>query len=85
MTGEHGHRNDITNGQLINRHADRPYVFYFFPTAFFKNNFMPARKRHIGSCPNRTSQHTGKIQRAIFCPGTKDRLAYENLYQKYGL
>ena len=31
MTGEHEYRNDITTGQHLTRHADRPYVFYFFP------------------------------------------------------
>ena len=35
MTGDQRHRNDITNGQHLNRHADRPYVFYLFPTAHF--------------------------------------------------
>ena len=33
MTGDQKHRNDITNGQHLNRHADQPDVFYFFPTA----------------------------------------------------
>ena len=37
------------------------------------SNFMPTRKWHIDFCPNRTSRHTSKIQRVIFCPRTKDR------------
>jgi hypothetical protein len=40
LTGDQRHRNDITNGQHLNRHADRPYVFYFFPTAHFLKTIL---------------------------------------------
>lgn len=40
MTGDQRHRNDITNGQHLNRHADRPYVFYFFPIAHFLKTIL---------------------------------------------
>jgi hypothetical protein len=49
LTGDQRHRNDIETGQLLNRHADRPYFFYFFPTAhFLKNNFsQPHGQAHL--------------------------------------
>lgn len=40
MTGENRHRNDITNGQQLTIHADRPYVFYFFSTAHFLKTIL---------------------------------------------
>ena len=40
MTGDQRQRNDITNGQKLTRHADRPSVFYFFPTAHFFKPFL---------------------------------------------
>ena len=43
MTGDQRHRNDIINGQQLNRHADRPYVFYFFPTAHFLKTILASR------------------------------------------
>jgi hypothetical protein len=40
LTGDQRHRNDITNGQHLNRHADRPYIFYFFPIAHFLKTIL---------------------------------------------
>lgn len=40
MTGDQRRRNDITNGQQLTRHADRPNVFYFFPTAHFLKTIL---------------------------------------------
>ncbi|MBD3749519.1 MAG: DUF1524 domain-containing protein [Sphingobacteriales bacterium] len=61
--GEQRHRNDNTNGQLLNRHADRPYVFYFFPTAHFLKTILshPARGTFYFAHPHqahRTRQMT---------------------------
>jgi hypothetical protein len=33
----------ITNGQRATRHADRPYVFYFFATAHFLKTILASR------------------------------------------
>lgn len=35
MTRDQRHRNDITMGQRLSRHAILHYGFYFFPTAHF--------------------------------------------------
>jgi hypothetical protein len=41
LTGEQRQRNDIINGQQqLIRHADRPSVFYFFPTAHFLKTIL---------------------------------------------
>ena len=80
MTGDQRHRNDITNGQHLNRHADRPYVFYFFPTAqkilkygVFTNTIKNTSdvskfsQRTIGTFASRTSQHTDpSLQKSQF-------------------
>jgi len=55
LTGDQRHRNDITNGQHLNRHADRPYVFYFFSTA---QKILKFSQRTIGTFASRTSQRT---------------------------
>jgi hypothetical protein len=40
VTGDQRHTIDIINGQQLNRHTDRPYVFYFFPTAHFLKTIL---------------------------------------------
>lgn len=78
MTGKHRHRNDITNEQHLNRHADRPYVFYFFPTAqkilkygvftnTIKNNSDVSKynQRTIGTFASRTRQLTTAKQSRV--------------------
>ena len=64
MTGDQRHRNDIIDGQHLNRHADRPYVFYFFPTAQKNLKFS---QRTIGTFASRTSQRTNpSLQKSQF-------------------
>lgn len=73
MTGDQRHRNNITNGQHLNRHADRPYVFYFFSTAqkilnyrvitnTFKNNSDVSKfsQRTIGTFASRIPLQAGQ-------------------------
>jgi len=43
LTGDQRQRNDITNGQQLIRHADRPSVFLFFPTVLFLNSILAHR------------------------------------------
>lgn len=48
MTGDQKHRNDIINGQQLNRHADRPYVIYFFRPRFLKTIFSQPASGSFG-------------------------------------
>ena len=63
----------ITNGQRATRHADRPYVFYFFANAhFLKTIFSLPHKWHIWFCPtHKPTLH--KTKRAIFCQHTRTK------------
>ena len=48
MTGDRRHRNDITNGQRLSRHADQRYVFYFFPHPHFLKTILDhAQTAHL--------------------------------------
>jgi len=51
LTGDQRQRNDITNGQQLIRHADRPSVFYFSPLHFFLNSIL-AHPANGTTCPD---------------------------------
>ena len=67
MTGDQIQRNDITNGQQLTRHADRPNVFYFFPTAHFLKTILASRTvKHIWFF--QTQKPTLKNQKSLPLP-----------------
>jgi len=64
LTGDQKHTDHIAKGQFLNRHADQPYVFYFFPTAQKKLKFC---QRTIGTFASRKSRHTNpSLQKSQF-------------------
>lgn len=67
MTGDQRHRNDITNGQHLNRHADRPYVFYFFPTAHFLKTILASPQVAHLALPLPQSQPFAKPKEPLLC------------------
>ena len=46
LKSEQGHKKYVTIGQQINRHADRPNVFSFFPTALFLKPIWDTKPTH---------------------------------------
>ena len=63
MTGDQ-HIEHIQSGQRVIRHSNRPYVFYFFPTAQKKLKFC---QHTIGTFASRTSRHTNpSLQKSQF-------------------
>lgn len=67
MTSDQRQRNDITNGQQLTRHADRPEVFYFFATAHFLKTILASRTvKHIWFFP--TLNPTLKNQKSLPFP-----------------
>lgn len=43
MTGAQKHTDHIATGQLVSRHSNRPYVFYFFPQRTFLKAILASR------------------------------------------
>ncbi|MDX1905315.1 MAG: hypothetical protein SFU27_14300, partial [Thermonemataceae bacterium] len=74
LTGDRRTGNDIQNGQRVSRHSLSTLLYFLFspPHIFFNSILLPPHKRHIGFCPNRTSQGTDKSQRAVFCQRTSE-------------
>ena len=75
-------------GQMNHQTADpKAYasVFLFFPTAHFFNSIYQRTNGTLDLAPTAQANTQAKSKEPFFCPRTKDRLAYENLYQKYGL
>jgi len=53
LTDDQIHRNNISNGEQLNRHNDRLYDFYFFYTA---QNILKFSHSTIGTFASHTSQ-----------------------------
>jgi len=43
LTGDQGHRNDITNGQRVSRHSLPTLCFLFFPLRTFLKTILASR------------------------------------------
>ena len=78
MTGDQRHRNDITNGQHLNRHADRPYVFYFFPTAHFLKIILASRTNGTFGFARHTSRPFAKPKEPFFANADKQIIKLDN-------
>lgn len=75
MTGDQRHRNDIIKRQLLNRQADRPYVFYFFPTAHFLKTILASRTNGTFGFARHTSRPFAKPKEPFFANApTKNRI-----------
>jgi hypothetical protein len=75
LTGDQRHRNDITNGQQLTRHADRPYVFYFFPTAHFLKTILASRTNGTFGFTRHKSRPFAKPKEPFFANApTKNRI-----------
>jgi len=71
LTSKQRHRNNITNGQHLNRHADRPYVFYFFSSAhFFKTILSQPTNGTFGFAPT-CKAVPSHSQKSYFLPTPK--------------
>jgi hypothetical protein len=80
LTGDQRHRNDIATGQLLNRHADRPYVFYFFSTAHFLKTILASRTvKHIWFFP--THKPMQKNQKSLPLPTHDNTVDIYTIYQ----
>jgi hypothetical protein len=77
LTGDQGHRKDITNGQRVSRHSLPSLCFLFFPhRTFFKNNFSQPANGTFGFA-RQTMPSLRKTKRAIFCHRTlRDNVLY---------
>jgi hypothetical protein len=71
LTGDQRHREDIKNGQLENRYADRPYVFYFFSTAHFLKTILASRTNGTLGFARNTSQRFAKPKEPLFTNATR--------------
>jgi hypothetical protein len=75
LTGAQRHRNDIINGQHLNRHADRPYVYYFFPTAHFLKTILASRTNGTFGFARHTRRPFAKPKEPFFANApTKNRI-----------
>jgi len=72
LTGENRHRKDITNGQQLTRHADRPYVFYFSPKAHFLKTILSHPASGTFGFAQLTKPTLRKAKRVTFLPTQKD-------------
>ncbi len=64
LTGDKRYRNEIIEGEHLNRHADRPYVFYFFSHRTFLKTILATHTLHtFGFACQHTSQPEDKAKR----------------------
>ena len=67
MTGEQGHKNDITNGQRVSRHS-LPTLLYFLlspPHIFFNSILCRPANGTLAFAPTAQANPSGKSQRAV--------------------
>jgi hypothetical protein len=71
LTGDQKHTDDITNGQHLNRHADQPYVFYFFSLRTFLKTILASRTSGtFGFAPTHKANPSAKPKEPLFCHRT---------------
>jgi len=80
LTGDQKHRNDITNGQQLNRLADQPYVFYFFPHRTFLKTILASRTSGtFGFAPTHKANASAKPKEPLFSERTARNRTLVNL------